>query len=1366
MSQVKVIFHNICSAEGRLGELEREYRDLEAEVIFVAAHRQRNFKLLEGMNYFTKSLCDAVNTHASIAVALSPGVQSRLQKVYESSDSRALGVEFQLKGQRRLLVIGYYRNSNGHKEAVTATTVKKQLEVLSTIIRRSGAAEVLVLGDFNLHLQGRAAIDRELDSWLLRHNLLDQEKQRRPTFTQIRLGKSIYSRVDYAFAGPMMSLDCWIGEDRCGSDHFPVICSVKISPDRLITAPPPSRAIPFSEQHVEQYQQAIINREAELGADTVTTVMIEAAQRTMQPRRGNQVCNSRPKYGKEIAVAVRKRARLRRAWNIVRRSGLDSVDRTVVTPVEWGKLRAVERDGVCLPPNKSKAEAWRVWAQKLDTLVRELDTLIREGKARWEQRRLQRLVEHADDEYRRTGYVSQQLQAILLGQSKLNKLYIRSTIVKEEVQPTIPSHPPTAQQVLHTEPDTVRNDVNEHFSSWWKPVLAEKEQLLFNEMQSEADWQEDLMASITVEMIDKRLKLMPKHKAPGRDGLTVRHYQALPACAKRAVAEKLTHWLNVEQSPFETYVVPILKSGDPRVLDNLRPIALTPILWRILAGIITERIRDTMERCLSKMQQAFLPGTKLTEHLTLMTNIVEHAIHTKSPLYVAKLDLRKAYDSVEFWVLDKALRRLRLPQMMIDFLVNTRRTKLYVETAFGETEPVDVRRGLLQGDPLSPLLFCAVMDPLLTALEQDPNGYRWGVLLIAVLAFADDLLLMASSPAKLQVLLDTATRFFSDIGIQLNYEKCRGYCTGATCDDSAPVYLNHTDGVQLQFAARHEPLKYLGVSLSLTGENSAATDAVERDLRHMSVLLQANRHRLSPDVMTYIVNTCFEPKIRYRLGTVLTWQQMDEVRRHFVRTARSALGLPYWLCLEALLLPGEEDGVGIADVRDRWLKTTTKMILDLLCSGSKAGQSCLLRLEEIRQHYGWPAHPLCLDMTLLKQYRHVKGRPEWLVDLALGLAEVGCAIHVPRVSFDAAAGVGPSDLPSTSEPLLDTSMKFAVNVSILDTCCNHFASRSLQICQYLEQHCDELSRWGVQFLSDLLIDDLGHLIRLEDLDSTYAQRYASAHANMMRFYVRQALQEEAIDSDVPKLRPDLLEQVYRFSKVPDVVCLVDRQTGNQLSDVPKELRSRSVTLLRNARIQHENQGRLFRTIVPADLVPLTTLIRKSTQFRAGRDPYWRIGVCYAHNAMPTYALLTRVNNSTATDQCPRCNLNQPETQEHIFGLHGCPFYQQQRMDLCRELQSRCGYGPEEVRSLMNPMPFVPRQALMPTVPQAQAQVKRLAASIIKNYVVQVWSLRSKSAGLTEDENVFNLLPDAQYPLEWDDENISMNLSMNVHSECN
>ena len=77
------------------------------------------------------------------------------------------------------------------------------------------------------------------------------------------------------------------------------------------------------------------------------------------------------------------------------------------------------------------------------------------------------------------------------------------------------------------------------------------------------------------------------------------------------------------------------------------------------------------------------------------------------------------------------------------------------------SEPISCARGVKQGCPLSPILFNLAVEQLLRGVEGLNGGYLFDEFTLKVLAYADDLCLVASTPEELQAMLRRAEEFAS-----------------------------------------------------------------------------------------------------------------------------------------------------------------------------------------------------------------------------------------------------------------------------------------------------------------------------------------------------------------------------------------------------------------------------------------------------------------------------------------------------------------------------------------------------------------------------------------------------------------------------
>src|SRR5207245_3768452 len=95
----------------------------------------------------------------------------------------------------------------------------------------------------------------------------------------------------------------------------------------------------------------------------------------------------------------------------------------------------------------------------------------------------------------------------------------------------------------------------------------------------------------------------------------------------------------------------------------------------------------------------------------------------KKPFALAFLDLKAAFDSVPHWLLTEALERIHTSPAIVSLVKN-----IYANCA---TQIINsdckdvfpVRAGVRQGCPLSPLLFCLILQPILTKVRECRAGY-------------------------------------------------------------------------------------------------------------------------------------------------------------------------------------------------------------------------------------------------------------------------------------------------------------------------------------------------------------------------------------------------------------------------------------------------------------------------------------------------------------------------------------------------------------------------------------------------------------------------------------------------------------------
>ncbi|XP_062075622.1 secreted RxLR effector protein 78-like [Humulus lupulus] len=136
-----------------------------------------------------------------------------------------------------------------------------------------------------------------------------------------------------------------------------------------------------------------------------------------------------------------------------------------------------------------------------------------------------------------------------------------------------------------------------------------------------------------------------------------------------------------------------------------------------------------------------------------------------SPRCAIKIDLSKAYDTVDWQFLEDLLKALYFPMKFIGWIMMCLRNTSYSLLMNGRVQgKFKGKKGLRQGDPMSPLLFVLIMEYLTRRLQLvalDPS-FRFHPmcksLKLVNLCFADDLIIFCkgtqSAVFSLKIALD------------------------------------------------------------------------------------------------------------------------------------------------------------------------------------------------------------------------------------------------------------------------------------------------------------------------------------------------------------------------------------------------------------------------------------------------------------------------------------------------------------------------------------------------------------------------------------------------------------------------------------
>lgn len=110
------------------------------------------------------------------------------------------------------------------------------------------------------------------------------------------------------------------------------------------------------------------------------------------------------------------------------------------------------------------------------------------------------------------------------------------------------------------------------------------------------------------------------------------------------------------------------------------------------------------------------------------------------------VDFKIAYDSIHREFLINALKEFEMPQKLINLIkMNIDYTDIKVKVGHSTSNAVQVTTWLRQGDALSPILFNIALEKVIREIGMDQEGVKIGETKIGLLAYVDDIVLLAEN---------------------------------------------------------------------------------------------------------------------------------------------------------------------------------------------------------------------------------------------------------------------------------------------------------------------------------------------------------------------------------------------------------------------------------------------------------------------------------------------------------------------------------------------------------------------------------------------------------------------------------------------
>lgn len=467
-----------------------------------------------------------------------------------------------------------------------------------------------------------------------------------------------------------------------------------------------------------------------------------------------------------------------------------------------------------------------------------------------------------------------------------------------------------------------KEDIAEVFAEFYESLYAKVEEYdyrLSEDVES--------VVAVTRDEVRKQLRAMKRNKAADEAGIVAEMLKEGGDDLMDALAclftEVLKPGAKVPLSWCSSSIRVLFKKGDPKLPANYRPVCIIPILYKLFSRIICDRIKDVLLAEQSADQAGFRPGYSCDDHLYTITILAEKASEFNIPLWVAAIDFSKAFDSISHRSIFEALKAQNIPMAYVDMLMRLYKEQTASVRCDCQSRTFRIFRGTKQGDPISPLIFNAVLEQVLRPLKEQWTAKKYGIQLDAVtrefltnLRFADDILVIGRSLPQIKKMLEDIMTECEKVGLSLHPEKTKIMHNGRGY--GSKVTLAKIKDVEIEILNEKQSTMYLGRLLALEDSHDVeVSHRIRRAWTKFGLYKSELTEKMIPlELRLRLFNAVITPTILYGSGSwVLTAKREQSLQATQMKMLRAIFGYKR-----------KKDEAGEVEPWASWIKRVTDLV--------------------------------------------------------------------------------------------------------------------------------------------------------------------------------------------------------------------------------------------------------------------------------------------------------------------------------------------------------------------------------------------------------------------------------------------------------
>ena len=405
--------------------------------------------------------------------------------------------------------------------------------------------------------------------------------------------------------------------------------------------------------------------------------------------------------------------------------------------------------------------------------------------------------------------------------------------------------------------------------------------------------------------INKAIKSLKKGKSMGPDEIPNEAIIEMDTENREALRKTLNKTLQEQKIPksWETGTITRLYKGKGTKgkCSNERGITVSSNMGKLFERIINTRAKEHVT--ISDAQAGGKEKRATTDHLLILKEIITSQKEKKKPIYIAYLDVTKAYDKAWLTGIMYALNKngLKGPIWNIVRKLNLN-LKGVIKTKDGPTRTIAIQDSIRQGGVLSVLMYALLMDEIAKELKRQDKGCPLPPTneKIGCLLWMDDVVLLSENDKELQEMLDITNNIAKRYHIVFGKEKSKIMTTNKK--NKTTFRLGNTE------LEKTDKYKYLG---EIINEKHNLEDQIKQNRMKSEGALQTilgiakdpHLKGIEMDTVWKLLETCIIPILTYGCET---WaplkKEYKELNRILDQIIKRILMIPTTTPREALYI--------------------------------------------------------------------------------------------------------------------------------------------------------------------------------------------------------------------------------------------------------------------------------------------------------------------------------------------------------------------------------------------------------------------------------------------------------------------------------